>query len=44
MEDYQNNRLMISDIASNFTANTTLGDISLSDYNGKWVLIFSHPR
>lgn len=26
-----------------FSANTTLGPISLSDYRGKWVILFSHP-
>lgn len=29
--------------APNFTAKTTHGEISLSDYNGKWVVLFSHP-
>lgn len=26
-----------------FTAPTTHGDISLSDYKGKWLILFSHP-
>ncbi|MGL6104759.1 peroxiredoxin [Romboutsia sp.] len=26
-----------------FKANTTLGPIQLSDYSGKWVVLFSHP-
>ncbi|AAT43312.1 peroxiredoxin [Picrophilus oshimae] len=29
--------------APDFTANTTRGVISLSDYKNKWVLLFSHP-
>lgn len=29
--------------APNFTATTTMGNVELSDYNGKWVILFSHP-
>ncbi|WP_346894095.1 peroxiredoxin [uncultured Roseibium sp.] len=29
--------------APDFTAPTTHGDISLSDYKGKWLILFSHP-
>ena len=29
--------------APNFKANTTFGPIELSDYAGKWVVLFSHP-
>ncbi len=29
--------------APNFEANTTFGPIKLSDYCGKWVVLFSHP-
>lgn len=29
--------------APNFYANTTIGPIKLSDYKGKWVVLFSHP-
>lgn len=29
--------------APNFKANTTFGSIELSDYAGKWVVLFSHP-
>ncbi|WP_278682934.1 peroxiredoxin [Paraclostridium bifermentans] len=29
--------------APNFSANTTQGPIKLSDYKGKWVVLFSHP-
>lgn len=35
--------LQIGDPAPNFRARTTMGDISLSDYRGHWVMIFSHP-
>ncbi|MGL5329940.1 MAG: peroxiredoxin [Peptostreptococcaceae bacterium] len=29
--------------APDFKANTTFGPIKLSDFNGKWVVLFSHP-
>lgn len=29
--------------APDFTAKTTHGEISLSDYRGKWLVLFSHP-
>lgn len=35
--------LQIGDQGPNFRARTTLGDISLSDYRGQWVMVFSHP-
>lgn len=35
--------LQIGDPAPNFQARTTQGEISLSDYRGNWVLLFSHP-
>lgn len=35
--------LHIGDIAPRFNANTTLGEIKLSDYIGKWLILFSHP-
>jgi peroxiredoxin (alkyl hydroperoxide reductase subunit C) len=34
---------MLHDKAPGFTARTTMGDRSLSDYLGKWLLLFSHP-
>ncbi len=33
----------IGDQAPPFTAQTTQGKINLSDYEGKWVVLFSHP-
>ncbi|WP_420850228.1 peroxiredoxin [Orenia marismortui] len=33
----------INDPAPDFTAITTQGEISLSDYRGRWVMLFSHP-
>ncbi|AUJ24590.1 MULTISPECIES: peroxiredoxin [Virgibacillus] len=33
----------IGEKAPDFTAKTTHGDISLIDYKGKWVVLFSHP-
>ena len=35
--------LTIGRIAPDFTAMTTDGPITLSQYRGKWVLLFSHP-
>lgn len=29
--------------APDFNATTTMGEINLSDYKGKWVVLFSHP-
>lgn len=33
----------LNEPAPDFTANSTHGPISLSDYRGKWVVLFSHP-
>lgn len=33
----------IGEKAPDFTAKTTHGDISLTDYMGRWVVLFSHP-
>ncbi len=33
----------LNEKAPDFTANTTHGQINLSDYAGKWVVLFSHP-
>ena len=35
--------LQIGDMASNFQARTTLGPVQLSDFRGKWLILFSHP-
>ena len=35
--------LHIGDEAPNFTARSTMGPITLSDYRGRWLLFFSHP-
>lgn len=29
--------------APDFTAVTTFGEMRLSDYKGKWIVLFSHP-
>lgn len=34
---------MLHDVAPGFTARTTMGERSLSDYRGKWLILFSHP-
>ncbi len=35
--------LHLGEIAPDFEAVTTHGPIKLSDYNGQWVILFSHP-
>jgi len=43
-EENKINMPLIGDIAPTFTANTTQGEINFpSDYEGKWVIFFSHP-
>lgn len=44
--DYEvmmNGNIRIGMYAPDFEATTTMGNISLSDYKGKWVILFSHP-
>lgn len=44
--DYEimmNGTVRIGMYAPDFEATTTMGDISLNDYKGKWVVFFSHP-
>ncbi len=36
-------RITIGMIAPDFEANTTHGKVKLSEYKGKWVILFSHP-
>lgn len=35
--------LRINDLAPDFVARTTQGDVRLSQYRGQWVVLFSHP-
>jgi len=35
--------LRIGDTAPDFTARSTLGDVQLHDYRGRWLVLFSHP-
>lgn len=35
--------LQIGDSAPNFQARTTMGSVSLSDFRGRWLILFSHP-
>lgn len=42
MENEETN-LRIGDMAPEFTADTTFGTVKLSDYRGKWIVLFSHP-
>ena len=37
------NCLNIGKTAPNFTATTTMGDIEMSRFRGKWLVLFSHP-
>ena len=44
--DYEimmNGTVRIGQLAPDFTAETTMGNINLNDYKGKWVVLFSHP-
>lgn len=36
-------QLHIGDVAPNFEARTTMGQVSVSDYRGRWLVLFSHP-
>ena len=38
-----NGNVKLGEMAPNFEAITTHGNIKLSDYKGKWVVLFSHP-
>ena len=40
----ETNHLNIGMKAPDFTAVTTFGPIKMSDFKGKWVILFSHPR
>ena len=39
----QGRPLRIGDIAPSFQARSTLGEIRLDDYRGRWLVFFSHP-
>lgn len=44
--DYEimmNGTIKIGTYAPEFEAITTMGNIKLSDYKGKWIVLFSHP-
>lgn len=44
--DYEimmNGNVKIGERAPDFKAVTTMGEISLNDYLGKWIVLFSHP-
>ena len=44
--DYElmmNGNVKIGQIAPEFTAQTTFGEVSIKDYKGKWLVFFSHP-
>ena len=44
--DYElmiNGNVKIGQIAPSFNAISTMGNISLESYKGKWVVLFSHP-
>ena len=46
MNNYEimmNGNVKIGETAPDFEAITTMGNIRLSDYKGKWVVLFSHP-
>lgn len=35
--------LRIGDLAPDFAARSTTGEVQLSDYRGQWLILFSHP-
>ena len=44
--DYElmmNGNVKIGQRAPEFEANTTIGRVSLNDYAGQWLVLFSHP-
>ncbi len=44
--DYEimmNGNVKIGQQAPEFEAQTTMGQVRLSDYRGKWLVLFSHP-
>ena len=45
--DYEimmNSNVKLGQYAPEFEATSTMGNIKLSDYKGKWLVFFSHPR
>lgn len=42
-DNQQSRVLRIGEKAPDFSARTTMGDVTLSDYIGKWLVFFSHP-
>ena len=47
MNNYEimmNGNVKVGEFAPEFEAVTTMGNIKLSDYKGKWLILFSHPR
>jgi len=43
MEGVVSGALRIGEMAPNFSARSSQGEISFSDYRGKWVVLVSHP-
>ena len=44
--DYEvmmNGIVKVGQLAPDFEAITTMGNIKLNDYKGKWIILFSHP-
>ena len=39
-----NGNVKLGEMAPDFEAVTTQGNIKLSNYRGKWIVLFSHPR
>ena len=47
MNNYEimmNGNVKIGESAPDFEAITTMGNVKLSDFKGKWIVLFSHPR
>lgn len=39
-----NGIVKIGQLAPDIEAVSTMGDINLNNYKGKWIVLFSHPR
>lgn len=45
--DYEimmNGNVKLGQLAPSIEADSTMGPITFSDFNGKWIVLFSYPR
>lgn len=43
-EIMMNGNVKIGELAPEIDATSTMGNVNLNNYKGKWVVLFSHPR